>query len=155
MTITSTLINDLATNTCTLTINKTSAIESIIYDHATRSLTFATQSPFTLTATEFIKFQAIINQYNLVINNVFQEGSLSFNTFSVEELSCKDNGISELRFKFSKANHPLYDITATYPSGSIAFANRNQPTTLTYVEFTFFLTSKVHFYDQVFIRYNL
>jgi hypothetical protein len=155
MAISSTTVSDTAAGTSTLTITSGVTVESVVYTISTRNLVFSTVGRFALSATDFIKFQTILDVYNAFLQNVFGATVLGYNTFSVAQVVDTNDGSSSLNYQFYNTNHPLYNITATYPNGTIAFGNRNQSTTLTYEEFVYFINSRAHFIQEVHNVYKI
>lgn len=154
MAITNSIVNDVANGTCSIDISSGSVIESISYDNSTKSFTFATQSPFSLSASDYLSFQKMLDAFNVNVISVFNF-NVQIGEFSISQITDTDDGVGSLSYKIYKANHPLYDLTATYPSGSVSFGNRNQPTTLNFNEWTYFHQTQDFYEIQIRKRYGL
>ena len=155
MAITSTIVNDSVAKTSTLTVlSGITSIESCVYTQSTNNLVFSTINPFNLSIQDDILFESFLITYQNNLINGFSISNVSV-PFSISQVQETNDGVNSITFKFYQANHPLYNITATYPAGTVNFGNRNQATTLTYQEWLYMLQSKHHFYEQLRLYYKV
>jgi len=155
MAITSTNINDLVALTSVLEISSGSVIENVTYTHSTRSMTFAAQPAFSLSAADFLSFSTILNNFNTNVFYVFNVNVNGFATFEISKVLDVNDGVSTLTFDFRKGVRPIYLITATYPSGNLSFAQRTISPTLTYEEWVYFQQAKFHYEQEIRKVFNI
>ena len=155
MTITSITDNNLLTNICTLTINSISQIEQITFDHSTGMLSFGAQNAFSLSASDYIKFSSVLDNFNSNIIYLLKNSTIQFQTFKINQIRDTNNGINTLKFILQKGDDDVYNITATYPSGNVSFAQRNSIINLTFEEWTFYHKCHTHFDSEIHKEFNI
>jgi hypothetical protein len=155
MALTSTIVIDKVANTAEVQITSIDLIEDITYTFSSNSLGFLPQVLYTITAEEYIQFVSILTAFNLAIITNFSAIPFLFSTFEVTSISDTNDGIDTLKFLFEKTPDLLYDLTAIYPAGDVSFAKREQATTLTFEEWTYYLLTSLHFNQEVAKQFRL
>lgn len=155
MAISSTTVNDLAAGTSTLKRLSGSTVENIVYTQSTNAFVFSSESSFSLSATDYVKFFSILDVYNKNILFVFTPAVNAYASFNISQVSDTDDGINALAFTFYKRGHLLYDISATYPSGTVNFAARTQGSTVLFDEFEYFLAISAFFTQQLRLKFKV
>lgn len=154
MALTSTTVNDLSANTSTLSILG-DMTESVVYTKSTNSFLFSSQLTFTITPTQYLQFAVILIAYNANIVNVFNPSFSVSTPFNVSSISDINDGVGNLNFLCNAGGHRLYSISCAVPNGNCVFAARNSNITLTFDEFQFYLSSSIHFKNEIIKSYSL
>lgn len=156
MTITSSISNNFSSQTSTLLIQSgATTIENVVYTLPTNTVLFNAISSFALSATDFISFAGFKQSFRAAILASFSPALYASPTFSCYQMSDINDGTSQLSYSYYHTVHPIFNITATYPSGTVNFGNRNLTTTMSFDEYVYYLNSFLHFTDEIHRSYKI
>lgn len=157
MAITSTINMDSSAGTITNSIFLNGVLfDTLVFSSATSQISFTTHAAASLSLADFLAFLRSKESFqNIISVSSYAPYQPAIMPFPAISLSLSNDGVSQLEFTFTSANHTLHDFTATYPSGTIAIAKRNQANSLSYAQWLYLINELNYFQTMVLRAYGL